>query len=36
MKFNEASRVKIPSILQLTRLGYDYLPLKEGINVCSF
>jgi len=29
MKFNEDSRVKIPSILHLTRLGYDYLSLKE-------
>jgi type I restriction enzyme R subunit len=30
MKFNEDSRVKIPSILHLTRLGYDYLPLKDA------
>jgi len=30
MKFNEDSRVKIPSILHLTRLGYDYLPLKDS------
>lgn len=29
MKFNEDSRVKIPSILHLTRLGYDYLCLKD-------
>jgi type I restriction enzyme R subunit len=29
MKFNEDSRVKIPSILHLTRLGYDYLSLKD-------
>jgi len=28
MKFNEDSRVKIPSILHLTRLGYQYLSLK--------
>ena len=28
MKFNEDSRVKIPSILHLTRLGYKYLSLK--------
>ena len=28
MKFNEDSRVKIPSILHLTRLGYTYLSLK--------
>jgi type I restriction enzyme R subunit len=30
MKFNEDSRVKIPSILHLTRLGYKYLSLKES------
>jgi type I restriction enzyme R subunit len=29
MKFNEDSRVKIPSVLHLTRLGYQYLS-KEG------
>jgi len=29
MRFNEDSRVKIPSILHLTRLGYSYLPLKD-------
>lgn len=29
MKFNEDSRVKIPTILHLTRLGYDYLSLKD-------
>ena len=28
MKFNEDSRVKIPSILHLMRLGYTYLSLK--------
>jgi len=28
-KFNEDSRVKIPSILHLTRLGYEYLSLKD-------
>jgi len=28
MKFNEDTRVKIPSILHLTRLGYKYLSLK--------
>ena len=28
MSFNEDSRVKIPSIIHLTRLGYKYLPLK--------
>lgn len=29
MKFNEDSRVKIPAILHLTRLGYGYLSLKS-------
>lgn len=29
MKFNEDSRVKIPTILHLMRLGYGYLSLKE-------
>jgi len=29
-KFNEDSRVKIPTILHLTRLGYDYLSLKDA------
>lgn len=31
MTFNEDSRVKIPAILHLTRLGYSYLPLKDAI-----
>jgi len=31
MKFNEDSRVKIPSIIHLTRLGYKYLSLKNAI-----
>jgi type I restriction enzyme R subunit len=30
MAFNEDSRVKIPALLHLTRLGYSYLPLKEA------
>ena len=30
MKFNEDSRVKIPTILHLIRLGYEYLSLKEA------
>jgi len=30
MKFNEDSRVKIPTILHLIRLGYDYLSLKNN------
>jgi type I restriction enzyme R subunit len=29
MTFNEDSRVKIPTILHLIRLGYEYLPLKN-------
>jgi type I restriction enzyme R subunit len=29
MKFNEDSRVKIPTILHLVRLGYKYLSLKD-------
>ena len=29
MKFNEDARVKIPCILHLIKLGYDYLPLKS-------
>jgi type I restriction enzyme R subunit len=28
MKFNEDSRVKIPTVLHLCRLGYTYLSLK--------
>jgi type I restriction enzyme R subunit len=31
MKFNEDSRVKIPSILHLTRLGYTYLSKEESV-----
>lgn len=30
MKHNEDSRVKIPALLHLTRLGYTYLSLKEA------
>ncbi len=30
MKFNEDSRVKIPTLLHLTRLGYTYLSLKNS------
>ena len=29
MKFNEDTRVKIPAILHLARLGYGYLSLKS-------
>ena len=29
-KFNEDSRVKIPTILHLIQLGYDYLALKDA------
>jgi len=31
MKHNEDTRVKIPSLLHLTRLGYDYISLKNSI-----
>jgi len=30
-KFNEDSRVKIPAILHLCRLGYEYLSLKDAV-----
>jgi type I restriction enzyme, R subunit len=30
MKFNEDSRVKIPAILHLIRLGYKYLSLSHN------
>jgi len=29
MSFNENTRVKIPAILHLCRLGYDYLLLEQ-------
>ena len=29
MSFNEDSRVKIPAILHLCKLGYEYLSLKD-------
>lgn len=32
MTFNEDSRVKIPALVHLTRLGYTYLPKSEMIN----
>lgn len=31
MRFNEDSRVKIPSILHLCRLGYKYISLKDVV-----
>lgn len=31
MKFNEDSRVKIPAILHLVRLGYEYLPIGNAL-----
>jgi len=31
MKFNEDSRVKIPAILQLCRLGYKYISLNNAV-----
>ncbi|WP_228466758.1 hypothetical protein [Adhaeribacter swui] len=38
MVFNENTRVKIPAVLHLTRLGYTYLSLKgtswnEDVNI---
>ena len=30
MRFNEDSRVKIPSIIHLTRLGYEYMSLRNN------
>jgi len=30
MAFNENTRVKIPAILHLTRLGYEYVSLKNA------
>jgi type I restriction enzyme R subunit len=30
MHFNENTRVKIPAILHLSRLGYQYLSLKSA------
>jgi type I restriction enzyme R subunit len=30
MRFNEDSRVKLPAILHLTRLGYQYISLKQA------
>lgn len=32
MTFNENSRVKIPAILHLMRLGYSYIPLNQQIH----
>jgi len=31
IKHNEDTRVKLPALLHLTRLGYDYLSLKDAI-----
>ena len=31
MIFNEDSRVKIPALLHITRLGYNYLSLKNAV-----
>ncbi|HIY77225.1 MAG TPA: hypothetical protein H9825_13340 [Candidatus Sphingobacterium stercorigallinarum] len=31
MAFNENSRVKIPALLHLMKLGYTYIPLREQI-----
>lgn len=35
MKHNEDLRVKIPALIHLTRLGYEYLSLKEYVNLES-
>lgn len=35
MKFNEDSRVKIPALVHLTRLGYTYLSKSQIVNVHS-
>ena len=31
MTHNEDSRVKIPALIHLTRLGYEYLSLKNAV-----
>lgn len=31
MAFNENSRVKIPALLHLMKLGYTYIPIREQI-----
>ena len=31
MAFNEDTRVKIPAILHLTQLGYEYISLKDAL-----
>ncbi|MDB9375201.1 type I restriction endonuclease subunit R [Nodularia sphaerocarpa] len=31
MKFNENSRIKLPSVIHLWRLGYEYLSLKNAV-----
>ena len=33
MKFNEDSRVKIPALLHLIRLGYEYISIKNQIRI---
>ena len=33
MKFNEDSRVKIPALLHLVRLGYEYISIKDQIRI---
>jgi type I restriction enzyme R subunit len=30
MAYNEDTRVKIPAILQLSRIGYEYISLKNA------
>ena len=33
MSFNENTRVKIPAIITLTRLGYNYLSLTDRTDI---
>lgn len=33
MAFNENSRVKIPAILHLMSLGYEYIPAAQQIRI---
>lgn len=35
MKHNENSRVKIPALIHLTRLGYEYISLKDYQGICN-
>ena len=35
MVFNENARVKIPALLHLTRLGYEYMSLKSALGIAE-